>query len=105
MQKLLIGPVLSAAAWLAGSYYGAHAEQVVHKSPDVTYARVSQALDGMAQSGTTQFAGGKPMPYELRVERSAGQRLLVRIMFDGREGGRTEIAFAPQNGGQDTLVT
>src|SRR5215210_8165164 len=99
MVKWLIGPVLSAATWLAGSHYGATAEQVVHKSPDVTYARVSQAIDSMPQSGTTHLEGGKPMPYELRVDREPGQRLLLRILFDGREGGRTEILFAPQNGG------
>jgi hypothetical protein len=105
MRKLLIGPALMGAGWLAGSHYGASAQQVVHKSPEATYEGVAQAIDGMPQSGTTYFEGGKPMPYELKVDRSYAQRLLVRLMFDGREGEETEIVFTPQNNGSDTLVT
>ena len=38
MIKFLIGPALMGTGYLAGSYYGSDVEQVVHKSPDVTYA-------------------------------------------------------------------
>src|SRR4051794_7181640 len=105
MRKLLIGPALTGLGWLAGSHYGAQAEQVVHKSPDATYEGIAHAFDNMSPTGTTYFEGGKPMPYEIKVDRTAGERLVVRVMFDGREGGVTDIAFTPQNNGQDTLVT
>jgi hypothetical protein len=57
LRKLLIGPVLTGAGWLAGSHYGAQAQQIVHKSPSATYDGVSHALDNMRQSGTTHFEG------------------------------------------------
>ena len=103
MRKLLIGPALTGAGWIAGSYYGAQAQQLVHKSPDDTYEGVSHALDNIPDHGTTAFEGGKPMPYELRVDRELDRQLVVHVLFGGREGGRTEIDFAPQ--GHDTLVT
>src|SRR5438067_1037130 len=90
---------------LAGSYYGAHAEQLVHKSPSATYDGVAQAIEAMRQSGTTHFEGGKPMPYEIRVDRAGDQQLLVHVLFDGREGASTELLFTPRNDGQDTLVS
>lgn len=105
MRKLLIGPALTGAGWIAGSYYGAQAQQLVHKSPDDTYEGVSHALDNMPQSGTTQFEGGKPVPFELRVDRQLDRQLIIHVLFGGREGGRTEIDFAPQNDGKDTMVT
>ncbi|MFL6727971.1 MAG: hypothetical protein ACJ8FS_15880 [Sphingomicrobium sp.] len=105
MRKLLIGPALTAAGWLAGSYYGAHAQQLVHKSPSATYDGVSRAIDNMRSSGTTHFEGGTPMPYEMRVERTADRQLLVHLLFNGREGATTELLFAPQDDGKDTLVS
>jgi len=103
MRKLLIGPAVSGIGWLAGSHYGANAQQVVHKSPSETYEAVSDALANTADHGTTSFEGGKPMPYELRYDRQPGQQIVLHILFDGREGGRTEIDFTPQEGG--TLMT
>jgi hypothetical protein len=105
MRKFLIGPALTGAGWIAGSYYGAQAEQLVHKSPDVTYEGVSHALDNMPQIGTTSFEGGKPVPFELKVDREPDRKLIVHVMFDGREGGQTEIDFAPQGDGRQTAVT
>jgi hypothetical protein len=102
---LLIGPALTGVGWLAGSHYGAKAEQVVHKSPDATYAGIAQAFDNMSPSGTTHFEGGTPMPYQIKVDRTVGERLVVRVLFNGQEGGETDISFTPQNNGQDTLVT
>jgi hypothetical protein len=106
MYKWLIGPALTGAGWLAGSYYGADAQQLVQKGPDATYEGVSNAVANMPQSGMTAFDGGKPMPYELRVDRDPGRQLVVHVLFDGREGGRTQIDFAPQgNGGEATMIT
>jgi hypothetical protein len=45
------------------------------------------------------------MPYEIRVDRTADQQLLVHVLFNGREGATTEIDFVPQNDGKDTLVS
>jgi len=61
------------------------------------------ALDNISTQGTTAFEGGKPMPYSLTIERDPGRQLVVHVLFDGREGGRTEIDFAGE--GADTLVT
>jgi len=105
VRKLLIGPALTGAGWLAGSYYGATAQQVVHEDPDTTYEGVSHAIETMPQSGTTQFEGGTAMPYEIKVDRKLDQQLVVHVLFDGREGGRTEINFAPRNDGRDTIIT
>jgi hypothetical protein len=102
---LLIGPALTGVGWLAGSYYGAQAQQVVHKTASDTYHGVSHALDNMRQSGTTHFAGGTPMPYEIRIDHTADQQLLVHVLFNGREGATTELDFAPQNDGKDTLIS
>jgi hypothetical protein len=107
MKKLLIGPVLTGVGWLAGSHYGAEAQQLVHKSPDETYAGVAHAIDAIPIEGTTSFEGGKPMPYTLNIERNDvgqdGRQLIVHVLFNGKEGGRTEIDFA--SSGEDTLVT
>lgn len=105
MRKLLIGPALTGAGWLVGSYYGADAQLIVHKSPSATYDGVSRAIDNLAESGITHFDGGKPVPYRLSVDRTADQRLTVHVLFDGREGGSTDFQFTPSNNGKDTLVT
>jgi len=61
MRKLLIGPVLTGAGYAAGSYYGADAEQLVRKSPDVVQAAVEQAVTD--RTGTMQFDNGRAVPY------------------------------------------
>jgi hypothetical protein len=104
MRKLLIGPALTGVGYAAGSYYGASAEQLVHKSPAAAYAAIEQALDNAPQSGTTSFDGGTPMPYELKIDRTPDQRLVVSLAFDGKPGAAADIDFVPQNGGQDTLI-
>jgi hypothetical protein len=105
LRKLLIGPVLTGAGWIVGSYYGAEAQQVVHKSPSDTYDGISRAIDNMHSSGTTHFEGGTPMPYEIRAERTADQQLVVHLVFDGHEGATTELHFVPQDDGKDTMVS
>ena len=103
MKKLLIGPVLTGVGWAVGAHYGASAQQVVHKSPEETYSGVVRALDNIPARGTTSFEGGKPLPYALDIERDQDRQLIVHVLFDGKEGGRTELDFTPQGG--DTLVT
>jgi hypothetical protein len=105
MWKLLVGPALTAAAYVAGSIYGADAEQLVHKSPGDTYAGISRLLDNVPPSGTTHFDGGTPTPYELKVERTPEQRLVVTLLFDGRQGAEADFDFMAENGGKDTRVT
>ena len=105
MWKWLIGPVLLGAGCIAGSVYGRDSEQLVHKSPDETYAGVEQALDSVPQTGMTSFDGGTPMPYELRIEREPEQQLRLAILFGGTEGANAELDFTPQDDGKATLVT
>jgi hypothetical protein len=104
MLKFLIGPALVGAGYAAGSFYGADAEQLVHKSPSVTYAAVEQALANVSASGTTFFDGGTPMPYELKVDRTVDQKLVVSLFFNGKQGAQAELTFTPQDEGKATLV-
>lgn len=104
MLKFLIGPTLVGTGYIAGSIYGRDAEQIVHKSPSVTYAAVETALGNIRQSGTTFFDGGTPMPYEIKVEHPADQKLAVHLSFDGKEGAEADLDFVPQGDGKDTLV-
>jgi hypothetical protein len=104
MYKFLIGPVLMAAGYGAGSYYGSDAEQLVHKSPSATYAGFEQALGNVRPSGTTFFEGGTPIPYEMKVDRTPDQRLLVTLLFNGHQGAVADVTFTPQNDGKDTLI-
>jgi len=106
LKKLLIGPLLTAGGWLAGSYYGASAEQLVHKDPATTYAAIERAISNAPQGGTLKLEGGRPVPYAIQVERSDGERLVVHLLFDGREGAETELRFAPHGGGGgETMIT
>ena len=56
-RKLLIGPVLQAGGCIAGSHYGAGAEQLVHNEPDAVYAAVEQAVSAR-DSGVVQLEDG-----------------------------------------------
>ena len=105
MLKFLIGPALVGTGYVAGSYYGTDAEQLVHKSPTVTYAAVEQALANTRQSGTTFFEGGTPMPYEIRVDRTLDQRLVINLLFNGQQGAQADLTFTPQNAGKETLIS
>jgi hypothetical protein len=104
VRKLLIGPALTGVCYLAGSYYGADAEQLIHKSPEATYQGVNEWLDNIGSSGTTSFEGGKPTPYEIQVDRTSGQHLIVHVLFDGKEGASTDLDFVSQDNGKSTLV-
>src|SRR5690349_4196544 len=104
MLKFLIGPVLVGTGYMAGSFYGSDAEQLVHKSPSITYAAVEQALANVRTTGTTSFDSGQPVPYELKVERTLDEKLAISLFFAGQEGAQAELTFTPENDGQDTLV-
>lgn len=104
MFKFLIGPVLMGVGYAAGSYWGSDAEQVVHKSPTVTYSAVEAALGNVRQSGETFFDGGTPVPYELHVERTLDQKLILTLYFDGKQGAEADIDFSPRDGGASTLI-
>ncbi|HEX8839339.1 MAG TPA: hypothetical protein VF750_02585 [Sphingomicrobium sp.] len=105
MLKFLIGPALMGAGYAAGSYYGADAEQLVHKSPSVTYAGLEQALANMRTSGTTSFEGGTPVPYEIEIDRTLDRKLVVHLLFAGRQGAQADIDLTSADGGNGTLVT
>jgi len=105
MLKFLIGPALLSAGYVAGNFYGSEVEQVVHKKPSVTYAGVERALDNVRHSGTTFFEGGTPVPYEIKVDRTLDQKLLVTLLFAGRPGAEAELDFSPGNDGEETLIT
>lgn len=104
MWKWLFGPALVGTGYVTGSVYGRDAEQLVHKSPSITYAALEQALRNIPDSGTTSFEGGTPMPYEIEVEHSPDRRLVVRILFAGSEGAEAVVDLIPENGGKDTLL-
>lgn len=96
MYKLLIGPALLGAGYVVGSVYGAEAEQLVHKSPAITYVAVAQALDRVRPSGTTFFEGGTPMRYELKIERVWGRQgqARLRLRLDAQPCGVAVTAEA-----------
>lgn len=104
MLKFLIGPTLLGAIYVAGSIYGRDSEQLVHKSPASTYAAFEDSLSAIAQKGTTSFDGGTPMAYELKVDRTPDQQLVLRLFFDGKQGAEADMDFVPQNDGKNTLV-
>lgn len=105
MIKLLIGPALVGTGYAAGSFYGADSEQLVRKSPAATYAAVERALANIHHSGTTFFDGGTPMSYEIKVDRTDDERLVVTLLFDGQQGASADLIFAPRDNGQATLIT
>jgi len=58
----------------------------------------------MRQSGTTSFEGGTPVPFELHVERTLDQKLVLTLLFDGKQGAEADIDFSPRDGGASTLI-
>lgn len=103
MWKWLIGPVLTALGYAAGSYYGSDAEQIVHKSPEEVRTAVAQALTD--RGGTMELEGAaKPIPYEVRVDDAEGGKLTAHLIMDGRQGGEADVTFTPEDNGAATLV-
>lgn len=104
MLKFLLGPVLVGAGYAAGSYYGSDAERLVHKSPSVTIAGFDRALSNLKDSGMTSFEGGKPVRYQVKIDRTAEQKLQVSLVFDGQTGAVANVDFQPADGGASTNV-
>jgi hypothetical protein len=103
MRKLLIGPALTAVGYATGAYYGADAEQLVHKKPAAVREAVEQSLSD--REGTMELEDGKPVPYKVKLDRDLGDdRLVAHLMMDGREGAAADIGFTPQGGGEATLM-
>ena len=102
MRKLLIGPVLTGVGYAAGSYYGADAEQLVRKSPDVVQAAVEQAVTDRA--GTMQLDNGRAVPYETKVDEPAAGQLVIHVLMDGKQSAQADVSLTPQNDGQSTLI-
>ncbi|HEX6660535.1 MAG TPA: hypothetical protein VF067_01530 [Sphingomicrobium sp.] len=105
MWKFLLGPLLLGAGYIVGSIYGADAEQIVRKAPSATYSGVEQALDNVRGSGTTSFDGGTPVPYQIKVDRSPDERLLVTVYFGDRQGASADFRFAPRDNDATTLMS
>jgi hypothetical protein len=107
MRKLLIGPALTGIGWLAGSYYGARAEQVVHKSPDEVYAALSQLVDGSKDRfASINRNGGQPVATHLALgESDPGKSMSIQLLLDGKPGAVADVTLAPEQGGQATLVS
>ena len=105
LRLFLIGPVLLGLVHLMGSILLADTAQVVRKRPATVYANLSSAIAVSPLSGTMQLEGGKPVPYQVRVDRTPGERLVLHLLLDGREAGQIDVAFTPENGGEATLMT
>ena len=104
MRKLLIGPILTGCGYAAGAYYGADAEQVVRKSPDAVQSAIEQVVANR-ESGTFEPEGGKPIPYQLKLDDHAlGEPLVVRMTMNGHEGVVAHIRLTPQANGEATLM-
>ena len=86
MLKFFAGPLLLGAGYLTGSIYARNVEQLVRKSPEATYAGLESAIGNVRKSGMTFFDGGTPMPYELQVQRTPGERLHLTLLFGGKTG-------------------
>lgn len=104
MLKFLAGPALLAAAYFAGSIYGASAEQLVAKPPGTVYSAVHRAIAANARSGTLRLEGGQPLPYELKLDQIVDEHITARLIIDGAPAVSAGIDFAPRDGGQATLM-
>ena len=103
MFKFLIGPVLMGVGYAAGSYYGSDAEQVVHKSPTVTYAAVEAALGNVRQSGEHLLRWRDADALRAEHRPNARPEAVVTLYFDGKQGAEADIDFSPRDGGTSTL--
>ena len=105
MLKFLIGPVLLCAGYVAGSFYGSSADQVVQREPAEVFAAFAALVDSHGGGGTMRFAEGPAVPYALDVEETSGERMVVRMAMAGSHVGEAELIFTPQDGGKATLVS
>src|SRR3989337_519867 len=108
MWKFLLGPILLGAICLAGSIYGANAEQLVRKPPGLVRAGIGD-LVANRREGSMTLEGGKPLAYALKLERISDEQMpeqmVVRLMMNGKQASETQLSFTPQDDGKATLVT
>ena len=103
MWKWLIGPALTGIGYAAGAYYGADAEQLVHKSPADVQSALEQALTD--RGGTMDLDGAaKPIPYEVKLDDPERGKLTAHLMMDGRQGAEADVTLTPEDNGAATLV-
>jgi hypothetical protein len=105
MLKYVIGPVLTGVAYLAGSIYGASAEQLIRKPPGEVYSALTQAAAGVAPDSVMRFEDGSSVPYRFSYEGEPDRKLIVRLATKGHQAVETELLFTPQEAGAATLVT
>ena len=104
MWKFFIGPILLGIVCLAGSIYGANAQQIVRKPPGVVRATIGEALASTGER-SVELEGAKPLAYALRAERVSDDAMRVTLMLDGEQGAETLLNFAPADDGKATLIT
>jgi len=104
LLKFLAGPFLLGSLYLAGSYYGSSADQVVRKSPEQVYAAFGQLVSSRGEGGSFALEG-RNVPYRLDVEKSPIDHMVVRMTMAGSEAGEAEVRFLPQDDGKATLVS
>lgn len=106
MLKFVLGPVLIGALYLAGSIYGASADQLVRKDPGTVYAAVYRAIDANAKNGTMRFDGAeRPIPYTLQVDGTPDRSINVKVLIEGRQAAEAQTTLTPEDSGQSTLLS
>jgi hypothetical protein len=105
-KYLLLGPVLSAVTYGAGAYYGADAEQLVHKSPDTVYAALSNMVEGSPErEASLNGDDGRRIKTDLKLAASdPGKSMSIQLLLDGQPGASADVSLTPQEDGKATLV-
>ena len=106
LKQLLIGPALGLVAWIAGSYYGRHAEQLVEKSPDAVYSALSNMVDeSKERDPNVKRDDGGPMQMALnRAASDPGKSLSVELLFDQQPAVTADVTLTPEQDGKATLM-
>lgn len=105
MWKFVLGPILMGVGYVVGSIYGASAQQRVHARPAVVYDALHEIAASNAAAGIFQLEGGAAIPYELKVDATADERMNVRMMMGGRQAVAADVVLTPQADGAETLIT
>lgn len=103
MWKFALGPVLLGVGYVAGAIHGDSAEQLVRERPEIVRAAIADQIAMRADGGTMRFEGAK-VPYQVSLDRSASDRLVMHLRLNGRQAAETEFTFTPQDEAEATLV-